>query len=233
MFNKLLNTRFTFIISIIIISMASVHAEEDLINQTASVNLSYVRTEYELSAPNVAQTIEADTLKLKAAYSRLLNLKYVMFSTLHLYQVTIADSVTKSEKNELMGGLEGGVRYLINPRFSATLSGELQRLVYFKSTRTLVSGGGHWSPTVSAAGFYQAISREHFSIIPSIKASVILGTGESKMGTAYLVNATYNHYLPELRLSASLGYESRTQKYNDLKLTESGPQFTFGVGKSF
>lgn len=231
MFIKSIHTRVVVISALVLFQVNA--RSEDLVNQTASVSLAYVKTEYKLSASNVDQTIDSDTLKLKGAYSRLLNLKYVLFSTAQLYKVTIADSATSSEKNELMGGLEAGVRYLINPRFSATLSGELQRLVYFKANSTTVSGGGHWSPTISAAGFYQAISRERFSIIPSLKTSLILGMGDSKTGIAYLVNATYNHYLPELRLSASLGYESRTQKYNDLKLTESGPQLTFGVGKSF
>lgn len=221
------------IITLLGCSFLSAHAEEELVNQTASVNLGFVKTEYKLSSSAVDQTIKSDTVKLKAAYSRLLNLKYVLFSTAQLYKVTIADSVTSTQKNELMGGAEAGVRYLINSRFSATLSGELQRQVYFKSNGALVSGGGHWTPIISAAGFYQAISREHYSLIPSLKTSLLFGMGDSKMGTAYLVNATYNYYLPVIRLSASLGYESRTQKYNDLKLTESGPQVTIGVGKTF
>lgn len=221
------------IITLSVCFAVSAHADEELINQTASASLSFVKTEYKLSSSAVDQTIKSDSVKFKAAYSRLLNLKYVLFSTLQIYQVTIADSVTSTQKNEMMGGVEGGVRYLINSRFSATLSGELQRQVYFKSTGSLVSGGGHWSPVVSLGGFYQAISREHYSIIPSLKTSLLFGLGDAKMGTAYLVNATYNHYLPAIRLSASLGYESRTQKYNEVKLTESGPQITIGVGKSF
>lgn len=210
-----------------------VQVQDDLVNQTANVTIGLVKTNYKLEAPGVLQEIKSDTAKIRGTYSKLIGPRYVAFSALHLYQVTIANNATGAQDNELMGGVEAGVRYFINSRWSATLSGELQRLVHFQIANNILSGGGHWSPTINAAAYFQALSRTNYSLIPSLKVSILAGTGEADWGTAYVIGANYNYYLPLARVTAALAYESRSQKYKTVDLRESGPVFSLGAGYSF
>lgn len=211
----------------------SVRAEEQN-NNALVAELLFAQGKYDISGPGINYKFDSDYApRFKFSYLRRLNDKFLLFGSFSTYEITVLNTTDNSNRKSKMGGYELGTRYYINPRWSATLTIESKKEIFFEDSGELINGVVAWTQRVNAGVYLKAFESGDFTIVPSLKTAFIFGSGDKKSGTNFLAANNFNYFLPKFRTSLGLGFESRSQQYKTVKLTESGLQFSLGLGYSF
>lgn len=207
---------------------------EDQNSNALVAELVLAQGKYDITGPGLSYNLNSDyASRFKFSYLRRLNEKLVLFGTFSTYEITVLNSADGSSRKNKMGGYEAGARYYITPRWSATLSLENRKEIFFEQVGGVLNGIVDWTPRFSAGAYFKAFEKDQLTIVPSAKLSYVLGSGDKKSGLGYQLNSNFNYFFPIARASFGVGYESRTQKYKEIELTESGLQFSLGAGYSF
>ena len=113
----------------------SVNAEEDTSYKNAIVaEFLFAEGNYDISGPGIDYKFSSDFVsRFKFSYLRRLNERFVLFGTFSTYEITVLNTTDNSNRRSTMGGYEVGTRYYISQRWSATVSAESKKEIYFES----------------------------------------------------------------------------------------------------
>ncbi len=216
-------------------AIVSVNAEEDTSYKNAIVaEFLFAEGNYDISGPGIDYKFSSDfASRFKFSYLRRLNERFVLFGTFSTYEITVLNTTDNSNRQSKMGGYEVGTRYYISQRWSATVSAESKKEIFFEDQNGIINGVVDWTKRLNGGLYMKAFEKGDFAIVPSLRVGFILPSGDQKIGTSYTLNSNFNYFFPKVRASLGVGYEARNQKYKTIKLTESGLQFAFGAGYSF